>query len=184
MKKMAFPGFMASMMAASGAAFADSAALTTQDYVNAGLRAVYKTVKTDMEGKQDSLSVAQLNAANSGITADKVTSYDNVASAVNDAETGLAAKANAANVYTKAEIDSLTESFLTSGDVAVYSAADNGGIAVSADHKISIDIEEPTTDAMYVYKNGRWTALSVQPTFPQNFDFEEEEEDDNNDFGG
>ncbi len=49
-------------------------------------------------GKQATLTETQLNAVNSGITAAKVSTYDSVASAVNDASTGLATKAAASDV--------------------------------------------------------------------------------------
>ncbi len=47
--------------------------------------------KATWSGKQDALTSDQLAAANSGITAAKVGTYDDVAAAVNDATTGLAA---------------------------------------------------------------------------------------------
>ena len=49
MKKVAFFGFMASILMLSGAAFAADAeaTLTTQGYVNDGLKALYKKINNE-----------------------------------------------------------------------------------------------------------------------------------------
>lgn len=202
MKKIVFSGFMASILMMSGAAFADSAALTTQGYVNDGLVALYKAVdlvkadKTDLAAKADAEDL------------------DELAGTVEDLADVVDTKANANTVYTKTEIDGkgfLTEAaisgkqdtiadlddikagaakgatalqptanissltndagYLTSADVAVYEGAENGGIVVDANHKIAIDVENPQQNAMYVYKNGTWSALNVNGTFPDEFNF-------------
>ena len=65
-------------------------------------------VSNATSGKQDTLTTAQLNAANSGITAAKVTKYDGYESTIN----GKAAKATTlagygiTDAYTKSETDS------------------------------------------------------------------------------
>ena len=136
MKKAVFFGFVASLV--SGLALADPAALTTQSYVDAGLKAVYKAVDE--------------------VKADK---------------TSLSDKANSADVYSKTDADSkfATKTELAGLENESYSAATNGGLKVNENNEFALDITEPTENAMYVYKNGVWTALDVNATFPNNYDF-------------
>lgn len=143
MKKTVLSGILVSVMMAAGAALADPAALTTQGYVDAGLKAVYKAVDN--------------------VKADKET--------VQDLAATVADKANAADVYTKAEAE---EKFVTGADIAVYTAPEGSGITINEEHQVALDIpDEPVEDAVYVYKNGEWTAFSVNPDFPSEFDFVE-----------
>ena len=55
----------------------------TQFLDKAGLQYFWSLLKTKLSGKQDSLSTAQMNACNSGITSTKVSTYDGYASAIN-----------------------------------------------------------------------------------------------------
>jgi len=155
MKKVAFFGFMASILMLSGAAFAadTEATLTTQGYVNDGLKALYKKIDND---KADKTALAD--------KADK---------------SALDAKADADTVYTKTEVNT---TFATKEELQgivpgeTYSAAQNGGLKVNDDNEFGLNIDSPVTDAMYVYKNGTWSALVVKDTFPENFNFETVEE--------
>ena len=63
---------------------------------------VAKTVADAVSTKQDTLSANQMNAVNSGITADKVATYDAYAAKIEAVQTS---KANTADVYTKDTVD-------------------------------------------------------------------------------
>ena len=73
-------------------------------------------VDTKLADKQDNLTTAQLAAANSGITATKVGTYDDVAAAVNHATTGLAA--------TKAIADANAAAIATHGNIVTHNVAE------------------------------------------------------------
>lgn len=72
-----------------------------------GLTYYHSKVKTLLNGKQNTLSTAQVNAVNSGITSGKVSTYDGYASTIS----GKADKATTlsgygiTNAYTKTETD-------------------------------------------------------------------------------
>jgi len=104
MKKIAFSGFMLSLLMATGAAVAaGNATLTSQDYVDKGLRTLYgvidaaKANKTDLDDKADADDLEEL------------------AGTVDDLSTAVESKADASDVYTKAEAD---ETFLTTASIA------------------------------------------------------------------
>ena len=63
---------------------------------------VAKTVADAVSTKQDKLSDTQMNAVNSGITTDKVATYDAYAAKIEAVQTG---KADATTVYTKTEVE-------------------------------------------------------------------------------
>lgn len=63
---------------------------------------VAKTVADAVSTKQDTLSANQMNAVNSGITADKVATYDAYAAKIEAVQTS---KANTDDVYTKDTVD-------------------------------------------------------------------------------
>lgn len=72
-----------------------------------GLTYYHSKVKTLLNGKQNSLSNAQINAVNSGITSGKVSTYDGYASTISgkaDSATTLAGY-GITNAYTKTETD-------------------------------------------------------------------------------
>ena len=87
----------------------------------------YEELKTTVEGKQDKLSEAQLNAVNSGITADKVSTYDGYAATIatkaNTADLGALAKKNTVGT---ADIDAkaVTTEKLADGIVTSLGKAD------------------------------------------------------------
>jgi len=191
MKKLAFYGIMASLLIMSGAALAGPASLTTQDYVDTGLKAVYKAVynavdevkadKTALNDKANSADVytktdADAKFLTSANIADKANSADVYTKTDADAKfltsASIADKANSADVYTKTDADNkfATKTDLGSIEIETYSAAANGGLKVT-NNEFALDIAEPSATAMYVYKNGAWTPLDVNGTFPDNYNF-------------
>ena len=72
-----------------------------------GLTYYHSKVKTLLSGKQNSLSNAQLNAVNSGITSGKVSTYDGYASTIaNKADKATTLSGyGITNAYTKTETD-------------------------------------------------------------------------------
>ena len=82
----------------------------------------YEQLKTTVEGKQDKLSGAQLNAVNSGITADKVSTYDGYAATI-------AAKANTADLGALATKDTVGTADIDAKAVTTEKLAD--GIVAS-----------------------------------------------------
>ena len=192
MKKAVFFGFMASMLIATGAALADSAALTTQGYVNAGLKAVYKAVD---EVKADKTTVNTLSGtvntlsdvitdANSGLaTKASQSDLNELANTVNDESTGLATKASASSVETltqtvSGKADSTTVTALQqqvnnlSNSVDGIAYTGQGGIVVdNTANTIGLQINDYDANKAYVYKSGAWVALDVNATFPDNYNF-------------
>lgn len=88
--------------------------------------------KVDISGKQDALTEAQLNAVNSGITADKVSAYDAYATGkqdklsdaqLNAANSGItAAKVSTYDGYAAGKQDKLTEAQLNAANSGITSA--------------------------------------------------------------
>ena len=82
----------------------------------------YEALKTTVEGKQDKLAGAQLNAVNSGITADKVSTYDGYAATI-------ATKANTADLGALATKDTVATADIDAKAVTTEKLAD--GIVTS-----------------------------------------------------
>lgn len=79
--------------------------------------------KTDLTAKQDALSQAQLNAINSGITADKVTAYDGYA-------TTIAGKADKATTLAGYGItDAVSTTMFNNSNLLTYDVIVNEGIS-------------------------------------------------------
>jgi len=111
---------------------------------------------TDISGKQDNLTTAQLAAVNSGITAAKVTTYDGYA-------TTIASKADAAttlsgygitDAYTKTEVDAKVASvYRVKGSVATVAA-------LPTSDNTTGDVYNVTATGMnYVWTGTEWDAL-------------------------
>ena len=87
----------------------------------------YEQLKTTVAGKQDKLSGVQLNAVNSGITADKVGTYDGYAATIaakaNTADLGALAKKNTVGT-TDIDAKAVTTEKLADGIVASLGKAD------------------------------------------------------------
>jgi len=111
-------------------------------------------VETAVDGKQDSLTTAQLAAADSGITADKVAAYD-----AYGAEIG--AKADAGDVYTKTEVDNKVNALSTGLDwkasVATYN--DISATYPSPEDGWTVNVQD--TDITYRYTGTEWIAISA-----------------------
>ena len=96
MRKIVFFGFMASVLIYTGAALADSATLTTQDYVDGGLRALYRTI----DGKKaDTTKVYTKEEADGKF----LTEHQDVSGKA-DAATTLSGY-GITDAYTKSEVD-------------------------------------------------------------------------------
>ena len=68
-----------------------------------------KKVYEALNGKQNTLSIAQLNAANSGITSEKVSTYDGYAASKQNALSFMTTPSSTNKVATKTEIDAIEE---------------------------------------------------------------------------
>ena len=183
---------MASILMVSGAAFADSAALTTQGYVDAGLKAVYKAidaVKADADDLDDltetvgTLSDTVATKADASdvytkkqiddkgfLTTASIEGKQDTISDLSNIRAGAAAGATA--LQPQADISSLTNDagYLTAADVAVYQPVENGGVSIDEEHNVKLSVT-PVSGSMYVYTSGGWSALNVEGTFPDNFNF-------------
>ena len=183
MKKIAFSGFMLSLLMATGAAVAASnATLTTQDYVDKGLRTLYgvidaaKANKTDLDDKADADDLEEL----AGTVDDLSTAVESKADA-SDVYTkaeadetflttaSIAGKANASDVYTKTEAD---ETFLTTASIAGKANASDVYTIEEADEKFLTPPEiEENEDKMFLYTSDGWSEITVKDTFPDSYNF-------------
>ena len=124
-----------------------------------------------LNGKQNNLTSAQLDAVNSGVTAEKVEAYDNIASNYDNlatktelntvktlAETNAATlltKADADNVYTKAQIDGkLSASMHFKGTVATVAALPSSGQEIGDMYNVA------ETGSNYAWDGNQWDKLS------------------------
>ena len=177
MKKLAFFGIMTSVSIMTGAALADSAVLTTQGYVDKGLRTVYQKIDAEKANKNDVYTKQEIEAKGYLTTAD-VENKANAADVYTKQEieakgyltdADIDAKANAADVYTKQEIEA--KGYLTNADIDAKANAadvytkdeiDNAGFITSG------DVED---GKKYVYTSNGWDAITVEDTFDPDFDF-------------
>lgn len=90
MKKIAFSGLMTSLFVMTGAAFADESAtaLTTKNYVDSGLRAVYQ--KASAAESAASANTSSITALQSAVN-QHAELIDGLTSAIGDGESGLVA---------------------------------------------------------------------------------------------
>jgi len=132
----------------------DAEARQSVESVEATVASVKTTVETLGDSKQDSLTEAQLAAADSGITADKVASYD-----AYDAEIDV--KANAADVYTKTEVDNAVSAVTTGlnwkASVATYD--DIATTYPTPEDGWTVNVQD--TDITYRYTGTEWIAISA-----------------------
>ena len=96
---------------------------------------VAKTVADAVSTKQDKLSDAQMNAVNSGITADKVVKYEAYGAEID-------AKANAADVYTKETVDAKLDNKADKTTVATNAANIASNTAAIAQNVADINANE------------------------------------------
>lgn len=173
MKKIAFFGFMASILTASGAAFADDASLTTKGYVDRGLRVVYQTMDA---AKADKTTVDTLSGT-----------VNTLSDVITDETSGLESKASQASLDTltqtvNGKADSATVTALQqqvntlSGAVDGIEYTGQNGVTVTENDEIELAIPgDATSGSKYVYTVGTgWSPLSVEDTFPEEFDFDGE----------
>lgn len=173
MKKSVLYGFAASVSLLSIGAFADpvpdadSSALTTKGYVDAGLKYVYDAAKGDVNTVQSSITSLQSDV--SGLQSD----VSGLQSSV-----GNTAMTTTANTITEAinELNSaITE---LAGNTATYN--DGAGIKVTPganpgdSSTIGLDLPNNPSEGSYVYKidangDGTWAPIAVEnswnPTF-------------------
>lgn len=139
MKNLTFTGIMASILMTTGAAFAagevELATLTTKGYVDAGLKAVYKTAAT-------AASDASTNASNI-------------------ATNSAAIATNAENIATNANSITALQAAISGLDGAAYSGVN--GVTIS-DHDVGLNVTA-TGNNMYVYTASGWAALPVEDTW-------------------
>jgi hypothetical protein len=134
---------------------------TTVGDSDSGLVKAVADNATAIAGKQDSLNQAQLNAVNSGITADKVTGYDSVASAVNDASTGLATKAAASDVTALTTRVGTAEGKITTLETNAATYATKAGVLAT--------INAATVPVMTTWGEATPTARTISVEAPANF---------------
>lgn len=122
-----------------------TSAITTSDSLNSAVGKLEKA----LDGKQASLSDAQKNAVNSGITSGKVSTYDGYA-------TTIAGKADASNVYTKSEIDTkLTSAMTYKGSVDSYSNLPTSGNKVGDFYNVT------DTGNNYAWTGSGWDETGI-----------------------
>lgn len=196
MKKIAFT--MASILVATGAAFADDhTTLTTKNYVDSGLRAVYQKVKangdaitniqTVLNGDETTETpgliqdVADLKAADF-LTADDIagkadqSDLDTLSGTVTTLQTTVEGKADASTVTTLSEtVGEHTTAIAGLQDQidAIDTTALTGEKGVTVDtttHTVSLSVPEGAANDgnTYVYKDGAWTALDVEDEWNPN----------------
>ena len=192
MKKIIFSGFMGAILA--GPALADGSSVTTKNYVDDGLRAVYSASKgytdTAVAGVAGSVSTlnTQINGANGlaeqingnglttfGLAGDVAT----LQQTIGDTSTPdtLAFKVN--------QLESSSTGYTPGDGIAIDTTNNNNtisvdagaGVTFDANNKLTIDGLATTqasgnTTTMYVYKNGALVPMDVETTWDKNFDFD------------
>ena len=159
MKNVTITGIMVSMLMTTGVAFAAGEAdafLTTKNYVDAGLRAVYRTAS-------DAASSAATNAGN--ITSLQ-TSVSSNADNISSLQTAVSSNADNIEALQTAvssnasDIEAL-QSAVSSLDSTAYSGVN--GVTIS-DHNVSLNVDA-TEGNMYVYTSSGWSELDVVDTW-------------------
>jgi len=157
MKKVAFFGIMISVLVMTGSALADSAVLTSQSYVDDGLRAVYRAVDAVKADKDDVY------------TKDQVYTKEEIEAKGYLTNADIDAKANAADVYTKEEIEA--KGYLTTADIDAKANAADVYTKDEIDNAGFITSEDVEDGKKYVYTSNGWDAITVEDTFDPDFDF-------------
>ena len=119
----------------------------------------------DVADKADATTVTALSSTVNALSTAVSSKAD--ATTVTALSSTVAGKADANSVYTKTEIDNA--GYLTSADVAVYTGT--GLVTVDANHQISLNTDGLDSTAMYVFKDGAWSELDINGTFPTDFNF-------------
>ena len=145
MKKIAFFGFLTSLLVMSGSAFAATVTVASQQYVDDGLRAVYRAVDTVKANAADVYTKDEIDNAGYLTSAD------------------IDAKANAADVYTKEEIDNA--GYLTTAAIDGKADADDVYTKEEIDNAGYITAEDVESGKKYVYTSAGWDEIVVEDTF-------------------
>ena len=183
MKKVAFFGIMTSVSIMTGAALADSATLTSQAYVDDGLRAVYRAVDNVKANKDDVYTKGQVYTkeeieAKGYLTNVDIDTKANAADVYTKEEieakgyltnVDIDAKANAADVYTKEEINNA--GYLTTADVENKANAADVYTKDEIDNAGFVTSQDVESGKKYVYTSNGWDAITVEDTFDPDFNF-------------
>ena len=159
MKNVTITGIMASMLMTTGVAFAAGEAdafLTTKNYVDAGLRAVYQTAS---DAASDASTNASNIATNSAAIASNASSITTLQGTVGEHTTSIAT--NAENIAANASSITALQAAISGLDGAAYSGVN--GVTIS-DHNVSLNVNA-TEGNMYVYTSSGWSELDVVDTW-------------------
>lgn len=162
MKKIIFSGFMGAMLAVPAFAV-DGTSLTTKNYVDDGLRAVYSASKSYTDSV---ITGTQENPGLNPRVTQLETDVDTLADTIGDSDMGTTAPTvTGAISELKQQIESLDGITDTN---TTYAAGD--GITISGENNaVSITGLSGTTGAnagkMYIYQNGALTEMPVASTW-------------------
>ena len=166
-KRAVFSGVMALLVGSSAAWADDNTTLTTKNYVDSGLRAVYDVAKdaSDAIGDANSGLIKDVNDLKDTVgdsTDGLVKAVDDLETTVGDANSGLVK-----------DVDDLqtTVGDANSGLVKKVNDLENtvgatytGGVGISVDSNNQIGLEGltgATDNKTYVFKNGQWVELET-----------------------
>ena len=167
MRKTLTSGLVLSMLVGMGAALADEpTSLTTKNYVDAGLRAVYvvanraDTILADSEGNGLVKDFGNLQTTVGNSDRGLVKDVDDLQEIVGGEESGLVKDVTdlqdaVAAIQGTADNDTV----YTDGTGIVIDAEDNNSISVAG---LAATTEELNQDKKYIYQNGRLTALDIE----------------------
>lgn len=164
MKKIIFSGFMGAMLAVPAFA-ADGTSLTTKNYVDDGLRAVYSASKSYTDSV---ITGTQENPGLNPRVTQLETDVDTLADTIGDSDMGTTADTvTGAISELKQQIESLDG--ITDTDTT-YAAGDGITIDTNNNNTISVDGLATTkasgnTTKMYIYQNGALTEMPVASTW-------------------
>ena len=195
MKKIVFSGFMASVLMASSAAFADdNTTLTTKNYVDSGLRAVYRVATGAENGAVKDLQTAVGTAgtggnAGTGLTGDVealqdtvgdstnglVKDVDDLQTAVGDSTGGLVkdvddlqtavGDSTGGLVKDVADLQSAVDDLEAASQEYVAGTGINITENAQGKNEVGLGISNPVSGASYVFKDGAWSALEIENTW-------------------
>ena len=171
MKKMLTSGLVLSMLIGVGTALADEpvTSLTTKNYVDTGLKAVYvvanraDTILADSEGNGLVKDFDNLQTTVGNSDRGLVKDVDDLQDVVGDAEGGLVKdvtelQSAVATIQGTADNDTT----YTDGTGIVIDTADNNAISVAG---LAATTEEANQGKKYLYQNGQLTALDIENTW-------------------
>lgn len=167
MKKSMLYSLMASVSMVSVAAYADdNTTLTTKNYVDSGLRAVYKAAneglatkasQSDLEGVDGRVQTLESTVGDTtgGLVADVATLKGVIGS---DDYTSLTEKIESLESVVGDNESGLVKQVSTLQTEVNYTG--ENGITVN-NRSIGLAIENAVADTPYVYQNGTWSALET-----------------------